>query len=347
MHNTYKDMENKTSNDALNANWLMICAILVFFMAVIGAVTRLTESGLSIVEWKPVTGALPPLSTDAWDAEFAKYQQSPQGETTNAGISLSEFKNIFFWEWLHRLWGRFIGLAFALPLMFFWLTKRVAEGYKAKFLGVLALGGLQGFVGWWMVASGLVDNPAVSHYRLATHLGLAILLATVMYWMALTLLRRDGSLVMRPIDSTPCIRRHGRCALVFLAITIIWGAFVAGLDAGLIYNEWPLMGGAFMPGEMWHITPAWLNIFENHAAVQFTHRWLAFATFVLVLSFAWRVKSPWLATAIVLQLGLGILTLISHVALPLAAMHQAGAIITLSALLYELHRVLLGAGSKR
>lgn len=337
-------MENKTSNDTLNANWLMICAILVFFMAVIGAITRLTESGLSIVEWKPVTGALPPMNDTDWAQEFAKYRQSPQGETTNAGMTIAEFKAIFFWEWLHRLWGRMIGLVFALPLLAFWLTKRLADGYKVKYLGVLALGGLQGVAGWWMVASGLIDNPAVSHYRLGLHLGLAISLAAIMYWMALTLLRRDGTLLMRPIASTPCIRRHGRFALLFLAITIIWGAFVAGLDAGLIYNEWPLMGNSFMPGEMWHMSPAFLNLFENHAAVQFTHRWLAFATFMLVLSFAWRVKSPWLATAVVLQLGLGILTLLSHVALPLAAMHQAGAMITLAALLYELHRVLLGAG---
>lgn len=338
------DKKNSLSADVLNANWLMVCAALVFAMAVIGAITRLTESGLSIVEWKPVTGALPPLSDADWAAEFAKYQASPQGQTVNAGMTLAEFKTIFFWEWLHRLWGRLIGLVYALPLAAFWLTNRVAGGYKGKYLAVLALGALQGAVGWWMVASGLIDNPAVSHYRLAVHLGLAILLAAILYWMALTLLRRDGSLVMRPLESTPCLRRHGRVALGFIALTILWGAFTAGLDAGLIYNEWPLMGGKFMPGEMFAHTPLISNFFENHAAVQFTHRWLAFAAFVLVLSFAWRVKSPWLATAVVLQLGLGILTLISHVALPLAALHQAGALVTLAALLYELHRVLLGAG---
>jgi len=259
-------------------------------------------------------------------------------------MTLPEFKTIFFWEWLHRLWGRLIGLAFAIPLAIFWATRRIAEGYKFKYLGLLALGGLQGAVGWWMVASGLVDNPAVSHYRLAAHLGLAIILGSLLYWIALTLLRRDGTLVMRPIESTPSLRRHGRFALLFIAITIIWGAFTAGLDAGLIYNEWPLMGGTFVPGEMFAMSPWISNVFENHAGVQFTHRWVAFTAFILVLSFAWRVKSPWLATAIVVQLILGILTLISHVALPLAAMHQAGAMLTLAALLYELHRVLLGAG---
>lgn len=339
-------MENKLSNDVLNARWLLICAIMVFMMATIGAITRLTESGLSIAEWKPVTGALPPLSADAWTKEFEIYKQTPQYQQVNKGMSLQDFKNIYFWEWLHRLWGRAIGLVFALPLVFFWLTGRVAEGYKGKFLATFALGGLQGAVGWWMVASGLINNPAVSHYRLAVHLGLAIFLAAIMFWMALTLLRRDGSLIMRPIESTPNVRRHGHIALWVLSITIIWGAFVAGLDAGLIYNEWPLMGGHFMPTEMWHKTPAFMNLFENHAAVQFTHRWIAFAAFALTVSFAWRVQSPMLATAIVLQLGLGILTLISGVALPLAAMHQAGAMITLAALLYELHRVLLGAGSR-
>lgn len=337
-------MKDKLSNDTLNANWLLICAAMVFLMAVIGAVTRLTESGLSIVEWRPVTGALPPMGDAGWAREFDLYKESPQGRTTNAQMSLSEFKVIYFWEWLHRLWGRAIGLAFALPLVFFWATGRIAEGYKLKYLGLLALGGLQGVAGWWMVTSGLIDNPAVSHYRLAVHLGLAIVLAALLFWMALTLLRRDGALVMRPIESTPCLRRHGRIALALLSITILWGAFVAGLDAGLIYNEWPLMGGKLMPGEMFAMSPALLNFFENHAAVQFTHRWLAVAALVAVLGFAWRMRAPVLATAIVIQLVLGILTLLSGVSLPLAALHQAGAIATLAALLYELHRILLGAG---
>jgi cytochrome c oxidase assembly protein subunit 15 len=337
-------MENKLSNDAMNARWLLVCAAMVFLMASIGAITRLTESGLSIAQWKPVTGAIPPITTGDWQAEFDTYAQTPQYKEVNKDMTLSDFKRIYFWEWLHRLWGRLIGLFFAIPLMCFWLTGRVADGYKGKFVGVLGLGALQGVVGWWMVESGLVNDPAVSHYRLATHLALALTLAGVMFWMALTLLRRDGTLIMRPLNSTPALRHHGRFAFAFLCITIIWGAFVAGLDAGLIYNEWPMMGAHFMPGEMWFLKPAIANLFENHAAVQFTHRWLAFTTFLLVLSFAWRTQSPILATAVVLQLGLGILTLLSHVAIPLAALHQAGAMVTLAALLYELHRVLLNAG---
>lgn len=346
MHNTYGVTKDKLSNEYLNANWLLVCAVMVLFMAVIGAITRLSESGLSITTWKPVTGVLPPISDTAWQEEFARYRQSPEYLQKNAGMDLGAFKTIYFWEWLHRLWGRLIGLFFAIPLLGFWLSNRIAEGYRAKFLGVLGLGALQGVVGWWMVMSGLIDNPAVSHYRLAIHLALAVILFAVMFWMALTLLRRDAALIMKPITTTPCLRRHGRAALIFLAVTMIWGAFVAGLDAGLIYNEWPLMGGHFMPSEMWHLSPVFLNFFENHAAVQFTHRWLAFVTFLLVLGFAWRVRSPILASAVVVQLGLGILTLLSHVALPLAVLHQIGALFTLSALLYELHRVLLGAGQK-
>jgi cytochrome c oxidase assembly protein subunit 15 len=338
------DKGSRLSTDHLNANWLLICAAMVFLMATIGAVTRLTESGLSIAEWKPVTGALPPLNAAQWQAEFEVYKATPQYQQVNKGMELGDFKKIYFWEWLHRLWGRLIGLVFALPLAFFWVTRRVADDYKWKYVGLLALGGLQGVVGWWMVESGLIHNPAVSHYRLATHLALALTLGALMFWMALTLLRRDGALVTRPIASTPALRAHGRIAFGFLCITIIWGAFVAGLDAGLIYNEWPMMGGHFMPSEMWFLKPAILNLFENHAAVQFTHRWLAFTTFVLVLSFAWRVRSPILATAVLLQLGLGILTLLSHVVVPLAALHQAGAMVTLAALLYELHRVVLNAG---
>jgi len=319
---------------------------MVFMMAMIGAITRLTESGLSITTWKPVTGALPPLNHDAWMDEFSSYQQSPEFQKKNSGMTLDDFKKIFFWEWLHRLWGRLIGIVFALPLAWFWLRGQVASGYKLKFVGLLALGGLQGAVGWWMVKSGLINNPAVSHYRLATHLGLAVFLYAVMIWMALTLWRRDGALVMRQQTSTPNLRLHGRLALLLVAVTMVWGAFVAGLDAGLIYNEWPLMGGHFMPGEMWDAAPAWLNLFENHAAVQFTHRWMAFTTFLAVAAFAWRVASPVLAATVFLQLGLGIATLVTSVALPLAALHQAGAILTLTALLYQLHRTIYGAPVK-
>lgn len=333
----------KNTPDKTCANWLLICAAMVFLMAVIGAVTRLTESGLSITTWKPVAGALPPLNHDAWLDEFALYQQSPEFQKKNSTMTLDEFKKIFFWEWLHRLWGRLIGVVFALPLLWLWASGRIASGYGCKFLALLGLGALQGAVGWWMVKSGLVDNPAVSHYRLATHLGLAVFIYACMIWMALTLLRRDGALVMRPLATTRALRFHGKLALLLVSIAMLWGAFVAGLDAGLIYNEWPMMGGHFVPSDMWAKSPAWLNIFENHAAVQFAHRWLGFTAFVFTLWFAWRMQAPILATLIVLQLVLGILTLISGVSIPLAALHQAGALATLAALIFQLHRALYGA----
>jgi len=336
-------MNYKISNDRLCAYWLLSCAVLVFLMALVGAATRLTESGLSIVDWKPVTGALPPIGTDAWDAEFAKYQTSPEYIKKNAGMSIDDFKSIFYWEWAHRLLGRLIGIFFAVPLLFFWVTNRVADGYKYKFLGVLVLGGLQGVVGWWMVASGLIDNPAVSHYRLATHLGLAVLLYAILLWMGLTLLRRDGALVMEAVPAKNYLRPHGWVCLGLLAIAMIWGAFTAGLDAGLIYNEFPLMGGKFMPGEMWFLEPAWINLFENHASVQFLHRWLAISTAALTLWFAWRMQAGALAAMVFVQVGLGITTLLSGVFVPVAALHQAGALATLGLLIYQLNRVSLAA----
>jgi len=340
---TYLGMKDKVSDDKLCACWLLTCAGLVFLMAIVGAVTRLTESGLSITQWKPISGTLPPLSYDAWMNEFTHYQQSPEFIQKNSQMSLDDFKGIFYWEWAHRLLGRIIGLVYGIPLLILWLTGRIADGYKTKFLALLGLGALQGVVGWWMVTSGLIDNPAVSHYRLATHLGLAVVLYAVMLWMALTLLRRDGILVMPPVNSTFCLRRHGWSALVFLAITMVWGAFTAGLDAGLIYNEWPLMGGSFIPSDMWHLSPALANFFENHAAVQFTHRWLAFMAGALVLTFAWRTQAGPLAAMVFIQILLGITTLLSGVMISLAALHQAGALVTLGLLVYQLNRVTFSA----
>lgn len=345
-HNTYKDMKNKISNDRLCAYWLFACAALVFLMCIVGAATRLTESGLSITEWRPITGTLPPIGYDAWMIEFEKYRQSPEYLLKNMGMTLSEFQYIFYWEWAHRLLGRFIGLVYALPLLIFWLTGRIADGYGRKFLALLGLGALQGLVGWWMVKSGLIDNPDVSHYRLCVHLGIALIIYSSMVWMGLTLLRRDGALQMAPVtNNTPCLRFHGWMSLGFISITIIWGAFVAGLSAGLIYNEWPFMGNTLIPSEMWHLHPAILNIFENHAAVQFTHRWVAILAVITTIAFAWRTQSITLAAVMMTQLILGILTLLNGVPVWLGTLHQAGAILTLTALLYQINRVQNGANN--
>lgn len=309
-------------NDLLKIRlWLYLCCFMVFAMAVIGAVTRLTESGLSITEWKPVTGALPPLSHAAWQHEFDLYRQSPEFAQKHFWMELSDFQKIYFWEWLHRLWGRTIGIVYALPLLWFWMRKKIPPGYKLKLLGILALGGLQGIVGWWMVASGLIDRPSVSHFRLAAHLLLALLIFSAMWWVALSL--RDGK-------RTSHLPYAVYCLPLLLMLTITWGAFTAGLDAGMVYNTFPLMGGHFTPPG----TPA---ILHDHGWVQFTHRWLAITAGLAILIFAWRVKDGALAAMVFAQITLGITTLLSQVYIPVAAAHQAGAIILLALLLKAIH----------
>ena len=307
--------------------WLYLCCFMVFAMAVIGAITRLTESGLSITEWKPVTGALPPLTHEAWQHQFDLYKQSPEFAQKHFWMELGDFQKIFFWEWLHRLWGRTIGIVYALPLLWFYIRKKIPKRYGAKLLGILALGGLQGVIGWWMVASGLVDRPSVSHFRLAAHLLLALLIFSAMWWVALEL--RVVSRVSRVGPSTLYSLLATLC-LILLLITITWGAFTAGLDAGMIYNSFPLMYGHFMP-------PDAPDILHNHGWVQFTHRWLAMATGIAILAFAWRVKNISLAVMVFIQIGLGISTLLTQVMIPLAAAHQAGAIILLALLLKSIH----------
>lgn len=319
--------------------WLAATAFMVFAMAVIGAITRLTESGLSMVEWKPLIGAMPPLSDAEWNRVFDLYRQTPEYRHINQGMTLDEFKYIFFWEWFHRLWGRLIGLVYAVPLAVFWVKNMIPQGYKRKFLALLALGGLQGFMGWFMVMSGLVDRPSVSHYRLAAHLGLAFIIFGYLVWLL------DGlSPKIKSQNTSFCLRRHGWAALFLTACTIVWGAFVAGLDAGLIYNTFPHMGaGRIIPEDMWFLSPFWINIFENAATVQFTHRLLAMVTLVIVLSFAWRARSFALGGMAVLQVGLGIATLLTQVSLPLAAMHQAGALLLLMLLLKDIYRISVSA----
>lgn len=306
--------------------WLYLCCFMVFAMAVIGAVTRLTESGLSITEWKPVTGALPPLTHEAWQREFALYKQSPEFAQKHFWMELSDFQKIYFWEWLHRLWGRTIGIVYALPLLWFWVRKQIPPGYKLKLLGILALGGLQGAVGWWMVASGLVDRPSVSHFRLAAHLLLALLIFSAMWVVALSLRARKRQTTAKKRS----LVMHGYLSLFLLFCTIAWGAFTAGLDAGMIYNTFPLMDGSFTP-------PGTAAILHDHGWVQFTHRWLAIATGLIILIFAWRVKDGVLAAMVFAQIGLGIATLLSQVYIPAAAAHQAGAIILLALLLKAIH----------
>lgn len=330
------------------AMWLLVCAGMVFAMAVIGAVTRLTESGLSMVEWKPLIGILPPLSEAEWNRVFDLYRQTPEFRVYNAWMDLEGFKQIFFWEWFHRLWGQLIGFVFLIPFLWFLARRRVPWELAPRLAALFLLGGLQGGIGWFMVLSGLVDQPHVSHYRLALHLVMAILIYGALLQVALGILEPAPAAGRRP-DAAP-LRRHARWALGLTATTIVWGAFVAGIRAGYAYNTFPLMAGHWVPPEVWNLSPWWINAFENTAAVQFLHRVLALGTGAVVLALAWRTwradlpgragrAAGLLAVMIAVQIALGIATLLSVVAIPLAAAHQGGALVVVGLLVWLLHEL--------
>jgi len=323
------------------AIWLLLCAAMIFAMAVIGAITRLTESGLSIMEWAPLSGALPPLSEAEWQRLFALYQTIPEYQEINRGMELEEFKTIFWWEYIHRLWGRLIGLVFALPFLWFLVTGRIRRGLAPHLIAMLALGGLQGLLGWYMVASGFADRTDVSQYRLVAHLGLAAAIYAYVLWVALGLLMSDAG-------AGPRILQKALIAFILLlAVTIASGGFVAGLNAGLIYNTFPLMDGDLIPAGYDQLDPWLLNLFENVDAVQFNHRALAVATVVAVfILWLWARRFPlsatqsnaMTATALMaaLQLGLGIATLLLVVPVWLGALHQASAFLLLSLAVWAL-----------
>ncbi|MBC7987357.1 MAG: COX15/CtaA family protein [Sphingomonadaceae bacterium] len=314
--------------------WLVAVAALVILMVVVGGITRLTESGLSITRWAPVSGAIPPLSAAEWQAEFAAYQATPEYRLLTHGMSLADFQRIFFWEYLHRLIGRLIGLAFAIPFAVFALKRWIPAGYGWRLAALLALGGLQGAVGWWMVASGLVDRPDVSHVRLAVHLSLACLILAGLVWTALDLFALARDPVARPARLTGVAIAAG----IALAIQLVLGAFVAGLDAGRIYGQWPLMGSGLMPGEIGE---------DARVFWQFLHRWWAFAAAGVLVWFGLRADAVagtgqrfthHLGGLVTLQIGLGIATLVSGVAIGLAALHQAVAALIVATLTWAAHR---------
>lgn len=308
-------------------------------MIAIGAITRLTESGLSMVEWRAMIDMLPPLSDAAWMSEFEKYKLTPEYLQKNTGMALDQFKQIYFWEWLHRLWGRLIGLVFALPLAYFWVQHKIPSYLKPRLLGLLALGGLQGFFGWYMVKSGLINEPRVSHYRLALHLGTAFLILSLTWAQVLALVPSLIAWRTRTSISLKPYRGHFFAAFGVVCLTMLWGVFVAGLDAGLVYNEFPLMGGNLVPGELLFENPWWQNFLTNHASVQWLHRVLGVLSFLAVFSFGYRLnggKIPrvqlvgrLLMGGVLVQFILGITTLLTHVAVPVAAMHQLGAVFVL------------------
>jgi cytochrome c oxidase assembly protein subunit 15 len=316
-------------------NWLIVVAAMIFLMIVLGALTRLTESGLSMVEWRPVTGWLPPMSDAAWQTELQKYLSSPQGRLINRGFSVGEFKQIFWLEFIHRLWGRLIGVVFAVPLAWFWLSGRLAPALKPRLLVLLALGGLQGALGWAMVASGLIDRPSVSHYRLAGHLLLAVALYAYTVWLILEL----GPRTIRRDD--PGTRRKAAALIALLFAVLTFGALMAGLRAGTAHNTFPTMSGYWIPPGLFDLSPWWINVFENGTTVQFVHRWLAMLLVLGVLALAWRARRPetLLAAAMaVLQLSLGIATILSGVDVAVATAHQVGAVLLLTTLILVRHR---------
>lgn len=318
-------------------NWLIVVAAMIFFMITLGALTRLTESGLSIVEWKPITGVLPPIGEPAWQAELQKYLSSPQGRLVNHDFTVAEFQQIYWLEYLHRLWGRLIGFVVAVPLAWFWLSGRLAPWLKPRLVALLVLGGLQGALGWAMVASGLVHRPSVSQYRLAAHLLLAVALYAYTVWLALELGERQ---VHR---NDPAIRRAASVLIGFVFLVMGFGALMAGLRAGLSHNTFPTMSGYWIPPGMFDRQPWWINIFENGTTVQFIHRWLAKLLVLSVLVLAWRARSREgaLAAAMVLvQLCLGIATILSGVEIALATLHQAGAVLLLTSLVLVRHRAI-------
>lgn len=350
--------------------WLSIVILLIASIVIIGGITRLTVSGLSITEWKPITGILPPLTEQQWQSEFEKYQNTPQFQLLNSNMNLQEFRTIFFWEYLHRLIARMIGIIFFIPLLFFSKSKLIAKSMKIRLWVGFLLGGLQGLVGWLMVKSGLTENTYVSHYRLAIHLILAFFIFSYLFWILLNIKnnffkRNDPSNLNSMNLNTKnawtlfiSLKSYSFTTLILtilIFIQITWGALVAGLHAGKFYQDYPLMNGHFYPSDQLSLTPYWINFFASAAGTQFIHRWLA-ALIILFFfcqaylipfinkSFFINVSDPnkknWvLARRLVLwgfsiQFLLGVVTLIHSVPISLGAIHQIGAFVLLALIIY-------------
>ncbi len=320
--------------------WLLGCAAVVYLMIVVGGVTRLTQSGLSMVEWEPIRGIIPPLNHEQWMEEFNKYRQSPEYLKVNAGMSLEAFKRIFYWEYGHRVLGRVIGMIYFIPLLFFILKGMVPRAWYGRLFGLFVLGGLQGLMGWYMVKSGLVDVPRVSQYRLTAHLSLALVIFACMVWFGLDFLRGE--------------RRHQQASSMYLTATAVVifvvfmimmsGGFVAGTKAGYIMNTFPKMAGQWVPSGMLNIEPVWRNVFENPVTIQFIHRCLAFVVLAVVIwafiksrSQTFNTQFHWVKVVVICQILLGISALVMRVPVWLGAMHQAGAVALLTAALFAAH----------
>jgi len=331
-----------TSADAAIRIWLGCVIALIFVMVVVGGATRLTGSGLSITEWKPILGAIPPLSAADWQEAFDKYREIPQYQLVNKGMSLAEFQFIYWWEWAHRFLGRVIGVAFAIPFIAFAVAGYIRRDLAPSLIALFALGALQGFMGWYMVQSGLVDRVSVSQYRLAAHLGLAAIIYAAMIWVMLGV----GHPARAAQRGWAWLSAAGLVVLSFGQIVL--GAFVAGMKAGFAYNTWPLMDGEFIPGGLFVMQPWHLNLFENALTVQFNHRIGAYLLFAWAIAHAlvmWRAghvarsSAGLLAGAVALQAAGGIWTLLANVPLSLGLVHQAGAFVVLAIAVWHLHRL--------
>lgn len=316
------------------SNWLYFVASLVFIMVVIGGITRLTESGLSITEWKLITGTLLPLGETAWLLEFEKYKQIPEYIQINgpAGMTLAEFKYIYFWEWIHRLWGRLIGLAFALPLAWFAFKRAIPSGYALRLTLLLVLGGMQGVIGWWMVTSGLTERTDVSHFRLATHLLTALFIIGLLVWTALDL-RQLASGQSRKSKLTA----FGLIVLIILFVQLLFGAYTAGLNAGYVSNTWPLMYGSLIPTEIDWSVGLWTKLNNDHYVIHFIHRWWAWVAVSFLIILAWRIRGRSKKASIAIhsaysaQMLLGIATVLTSVNINFAVLHQAvGALVVIA-----------------
>lgn len=313
--------------------WLFSIAGLIFAMVIVGGATRLTDSGLSITEWKPLLGAIPPLTEADWQDAFAKYQQIPEYKVVNKGMSLEAFKTIYWWEWAHRFLGRIIGLAFFVPFALFWLAGAIPKGLLGRLAGLFVLGGLQGALGWYMVMSGLSERTDVSQYRLTAHLTLAVIIFGAVLWTAFGI-----GHAARPAAPGSAAARTGASLLVLAVLgQIALGGLVAGTDAGLSHDTWPLMDGALIPGGLWAMEPWWLNLFENVQTIQFNHRMMGYLVALIALTqvgLTWRAGNGtarfWalaILVAVLAQVALGIATLLSAVHLHVALAHQAGGLV--------------------
>lgn len=328
-----------TANNAVVA-WLGVVCATVMAMVVVGGVTRLTGSGLSMVDWQPILGILPPMNEAEWNAAFDAYRQFPEYREINRGMSLEAFKGIFFWEYAHRVLGRLIGVLFFIPLVVFWLSGKIESRYKLPLLGGLILGGLQGLLGWYMVKSGLIDVPRVSHYRLTAHLSLAMFILCYLFWLALSI----AEVPRHQVGIT--LRRVLLAFTVVLVVQIIYGGFTAGMDAGYGYNTWPLMNGQWAADAVFFMEPLWINLLESGATVQFVHRWVAVVVVVLALA-VWvlarrecaqiRWGAALLLASVLIQFAIGVLTLIHVVPVSLGTIHQGWATVLLLAVVHLLY----------